>query len=123
MIDYGVDADGIAVVEWNLPSRSQNVINPGSMAAWVAAMDRALADPAVRGILVTSAKKDFIAGGDLDVLAAMQSAQDVLDWTLGVQAATRRFETAGKPIAAAMPGSALGGGLEIALCCHYRVVT
>ena len=73
-MNYSVDSDGIATVEWDLPGRSQNVMNDDSIKAWVAAMDKAIADPAVSGILVTSAKKDFIAGGDLEMLLKMQSA-------------------------------------------------
>ena len=121
MINYQVDADGIATVEWDLPGRSQNVMNGPTVEAWIAAMDKAIADPAVKGIIVTSAKKDFIAGGDLEWLLKMQSAKEVIDWATPFHAACRRFETAGKPIACAMPGAALGGGLEIALTCHYRV--
>ena len=121
MMNYSVDADGIATVEWDLPGRSQNVMNDDSIKAWVEAMDKAIADPAVKGIIVTSAKKDFIAGGDLDMLLKMKSAAEVVGWAQGFHAACRRFETSGKPAACAMPGSALGGGLEVAMVCHYRV--
>jgi 3-hydroxyacyl-CoA dehydrogenase/enoyl-CoA hydratase/3-hydroxybutyryl-CoA epimerase len=121
MMNYSVDADGIATVEWDLPGRSQNVMNGDSTEAWVTAMDKAIADPAIKGIIVTSAKKDFIAGGDLEMLLAMKTAKQVFEWTGEFHKACRRFETAGKPIACAMPGSALGGGLEIAMTCHYRV--
>lgn len=121
MINYSVDADGIALVEWDMPQRSQNVINEDSTRAWIEAMDKAIAEPRVRGILIGSGKKDFLAGGDLSMLQGLKRPQDVLARAERLHAATRRFERCGKPIACAMPGSALGGGLEIALATHYRV--
>lgn len=121
MINYKVDNEGIAVVEWDLPGKSQNVMNSASIAAWIEAMGRAMKDADVKGVLVCSAKKDFMAGGDLEQLQQMASAQDVFDMSMRLHTACRRFETSGKPIACALPGSALGGGLEVALVCHYRV--
>lgn len=121
MIDYTLDDDGIATLSWNLPARSQNVLNGESCEAFFAAAARALQDAAVKGMLVTSAKPDFIAGGDLEWLQASDSAETLFARTCELHRALRALETGGKPVAIAMPGSALGGGLEITLAGHYRV--
>ncbi|MDP2133355.1 MAG: enoyl-CoA hydratase/isomerase family protein, partial [Sulfuritalea sp.] len=121
MLNYSVDAEGIATVEFDYPDKSQNILNATSMGAYANVMTRALADPAVKGIVIASAKKDFIAGGDLAELGAATDAQAfhaaISDW----HKLMRGIELGGKPVAAALNGSALGGGLEIALGCHYRV--
>ncbi|MCK6385919.1 MAG: 3-hydroxyacyl-CoA dehydrogenase NAD-binding domain-containing protein [Rhodocyclaceae bacterium] len=121
MINYNVDAEGIATLEWDLPGRSQNVLNEETMAAFAAAAQKALADPAVKGLLVASAKADFIAGGDLEMLLKATDAQAMSDNLKLWHKLFRTLETAGKPVAAALNGATLGGGLELALACHYRV--
>ncbi|MBV1776469.1 enoyl-CoA hydratase/isomerase family protein [Burkholderiaceae bacterium DAT-1] len=121
MIDYILDTDGIANLCWNLSGRSQNVLNGESCAAFFDAIDRAIADPDARAILISSAKSDFIAGGDLEWLLASTEAETLFKQTRTIQQALRKLETCGKPVAAALNGSALGGGLEVALACHYRV--
>jgi len=121
MLNYSLDADGIATVEFDYPDKSQNILNANSMGAYADTMQRLLADPAVKGIVVASAKKDFIAGGDLAELGAATDAaafhRDISNW----HQLMRAIELGGKPVAAALNGSALGGGMEIALGCHYRV--
>jgi len=121
MINYTVDNDGIATLEWDLPGRSQNVLNEESMAAFAAAVQKALADPAVKGLLVASAKADFIAGGDLEMLLKATDAQAMSDNLKQWHKLFRTLETTGKPVATALNGTTLGGGLELALACHYRV--
>jgi 3-hydroxyacyl-CoA dehydrogenase/enoyl-CoA hydratase/3-hydroxybutyryl-CoA epimerase len=121
MLNYSVDAEGIATAEFDYPDKAQNILNETSMGAYARAMQQALADPAVKGIVVVSAKKDFIAGGDLAELGAATDAAAfhaaISDW----HKLMRGIELGGKPVAAALSGSALGGGMEIALGCHYRV--
>lgn len=121
MINFELDADGIATLSWDMPGRSQNVINGDSCAALSGVIERAVGDPAVKGILMTSAKADFIAGGDLAWLQSAASAAELFARTTALHKALRQLETCGKPVAMALPGSTLGGGLEVALCGHFRV--
>ena len=121
MLNYSIDADGIATVEFDYPDKSQNILNAGSLGAYADIMQKALADPAVKGIVITSAKKDFIAGGDLAELGAATDAAAFHAAISGTHTLMRAIELGGKPVAAALNGSALGGGMEIALGCHYRV--
>ncbi|CAJ0779757.1 3-hydroxyacyl-CoA dehydrogenase NAD-binding domain-containing protein [Ralstonia holmesii] len=121
MIDITIDTDGIATLTWDQPGRAQNVLNGETCAAFFAAIDRVCTDASVKGILVTSAKADFIAGGDLEWLQASDDAATLFERTCELHRMLRKLETCGKPVAAALPGSTLGGGLEIALACHYRV--
>ncbi len=121
MIDYAIDGDGIATLAWNMPERPQNVIDGESVEAFIAAIGRAVGDPAAKAILVTSAKRDFIAGSDPEWLFAAKDPERILERTLRFHRALRQLENCGKPVAAALPGSALGGGLEVALVAHYRV--
>ncbi|MDP2825535.1 MAG: 3-hydroxyacyl-CoA dehydrogenase NAD-binding domain-containing protein [Sulfuritalea sp.] len=121
MLNYSVDAEGIATVEFDYPDKSQNILNATSMGAYAETMQKALADPAVKGIVVASAKRDFIAGGDLAELGAATDAAAFHAAISGWHKLMRAIELGGKPVAAALNGSALGGGLEIALGCHYRV--
>ena len=78
MIDYEQDADGVAHIVWNNPDGPVNLKTDASIAAFSAAVDRALADDAVRGVLVRSAKRDFVAGGDLLGLYATQTAEGAI---------------------------------------------
>ena len=121
MLNYSIDADGIATVEFDYPNKSQNILNAQSLGAYGETMQKALADPAVKGIVIASAKKDFIAGGDLAELGAATDAAAFHAAISQTHKLMRAIELGGKPVAAALNGSALGGGMEIALGCHYRV--
>jgi 3-hydroxyacyl-CoA dehydrogenase/enoyl-CoA hydratase/3-hydroxybutyryl-CoA epimerase len=121
MLNYTVDAEGIATLEWDYPGKSQNILNHASLTTFVEACRMALADTSVRGLLICSAKKDFIAGGDLAELAGVTDAAAFHAAIVAWRGFMRSLELGGKPVAAALNGSTLGGGMELALAFHYRV--
>lgn len=124
------DADGIATITWDVPGRSMNVMSMAGFAELDALVGAALADAAVKGIIITSGKKDFAGGMDLNVIARMKEdggAEGIFSGVMQMHAVLRRIERAGmdpktlkgaKPVVAALPGTALGIGLEIPLACH-----
>lgn len=121
MIEYNIDKDGIAVFTWNLPG-SANVLNTASVTAFSGVVEQALADDSVRGIVVTSAKEHFILGGDLKEIFDLPDVESTIGLGRSIHQVFRRLETGGKPVAAAINGLALGGGLELTLACHHRVL-
>ncbi|MEY3534335.1 MAG: hypothetical protein RI979_2359, partial [Pseudomonadota bacterium] len=124
-----MDADGVVTLTWDVKHKSMNVMSTEAFMDLSGMVDRALADPAAKGIIITSAKKDFAGGMDLKVIAAMRAggAQAIFDGVMGMHHVLRKIELAGmdpktkkggKPIVAALPGTALGIGLELPLACH-----
>jgi 3-hydroxyacyl-CoA dehydrogenase/enoyl-CoA hydratase/3-hydroxybutyryl-CoA epimerase len=126
-----VGSDGVALITWEMPGRSMNVMDSTSNGQFAAAVDKVLADPAIKGAVVTSGKSSFIAGADLEMLEELAVAagtredhtRRIYDAVRVLQNTFRKLETGGKPFAAAINGTALGGGFELCLACHYRVVT
>ena len=123
MINYNVDSDGIATITWDMPGRSMNVLNEASIGAYAEALGKALKDEKVKGVIVTSGKDTFIAGADLEMLMAADTsdAAKLMEQFGQLQKLFRSQETGGKPIVAAINGTALGGGFEICLASHYRI--
>ncbi|PZA11763.1 3-hydroxyacyl-CoA dehydrogenase [Rhodopseudomonas palustris] len=122
MIDYKLDADGVATLTWNVADRPMNVLNKASIAAFAEAVERAIGDPNVKGVIITSSRPEFVAGGDLDLIRGIKDVQESMDCSGPISRILRRLETSKKPFVAAINGSALGGGLEICLACHHRIV-
>ena len=121
MFETSIDSDGIAVIAWNIPDRPVNVMNEVTMDGFRAEVERVIADDAVKGVVIASAKDDFIAGADIDGFLEDLSVEALLPQFLMFDRIGRTMETCGKPFVAAINGHALGGGYETALCCHYRI--
>jgi 3-hydroxyacyl-CoA dehydrogenase/enoyl-CoA hydratase/3-hydroxybutyryl-CoA epimerase len=125
-IHYSVDGDGIAHLKIDVAGRPMNVLTPGFRADLAECIDKVVGDAAVKGAVISSAKSSFMAGADIkDMVGAHDrgtTAREASEFSLSLQQLFRRMETCGKPIAAAINGVALGGGLEVALACHYRVI-
>ncbi|MEJ8567033.1 3-hydroxyacyl-CoA dehydrogenase NAD-binding domain-containing protein [Elongatibacter sediminis] len=125
-IHYRVDDDGVALLTIDLPGTSMNVLTPELMADLETVVDRVAADDAVKGAVLTSGKKAFIAGADIkDMVTAYDrgvTASEAAEFSAGLNRRLRKLETCGKPFAVAINGLALGGGLEVCLACHYRVL-
>lgn len=130
---YSVEPEGIALITWDVPGRSMNVMTLEGLKDLDAAIDRALADDDIKGVVITSAKSDFAGGMDLTVLADMKDnagddpAKGLFEGVMQMHGLLRKIELAGmdfktkkggKPIAAALPGTAAGIGLELPLATH-----
>ncbi len=127
------DSDGVAVITWDVKAKSMNVMSRDSMVVLNTLIDDALGDEAVKGIVITSGKDSFAGGMDLNVLGTIREeykdnpAEGLFEFTMNGHKMLRKIERAGmdpktlkggKPIAAALPGTALGIGLELPLACH-----
>ena len=120
-VNLNLGDDGILVATMDLPGRPMNVVGDALMEGLAAAVAK-LADPAVKGLVLSSAKADFCAGGDLDRMSKWTKPEEPFEAANAMKAVLRQLELQGKPVVAAINGHALGGGLEIALACHARIV-
>ncbi|MFN8213681.1 MAG: enoyl-CoA hydratase-related protein [Candidatus Nanopelagicales bacterium] len=124
MISWDKDADGIVTLTMDDPDQGANTMNETFQTSFEATVERLLAEKDdITGVVLTSGKKTFFAGGDLTLLskATPADAEELTAQLQKFKALTRKLETLGKPVVAAINGAALGGGLEIALSCHHRV--
>ncbi|WP_319456607.1 MULTISPECIES: 3-hydroxyacyl-CoA dehydrogenase NAD-binding domain-containing protein [unclassified Mycobacterium] len=123
-IQWDKDADGIVTLTLDDPTGSANVMNEHYQESMHYAVECLLAEKdSITGVVITSAKKTFFAGGDLKAMINLgpENAGEAFDTVENVKRDLRALETLGKPVVAAINGAALGGGLEIALACHHRI--
>ena len=132
-----VDGDGIALVTWDMPGRSMNVIDFSVIDELESVVDKIASDAAIKGAVITSGKDAFGGGADLTMLEKQRSDYEATLKASGEEAAAkmvfeksrklsqvyRKLETSGKPWVAALNGTAMGGCFEFALACHYRVAS
>ncbi|MFZ5669602.1 MAG: 3-hydroxyacyl-CoA dehydrogenase NAD-binding domain-containing protein [Pseudomonadota bacterium] len=129
-----IDADGVALVTFDVPGRSMNTLTGKVIAEIGEVVERIRTDPAIKGAVIASGKASgFCAGADLGELGGQAGAagddrrseqeklRTAFDGAFALNRAFRALETCGKPVATALEGLALGGGLELALATHYRV--
>ncbi|WP_299569946.1 3-hydroxyacyl-CoA dehydrogenase NAD-binding domain-containing protein [uncultured Williamsia sp.] len=129
MIAWEKDADGVVVLTMDDPNQGANTMNDlfhESLAATVERLEAEKDD--ITGVVLTSAKKTFFAGGDLKDMSSdrgdkdkVQIATEITNRVNELKVNLRRLETFGKPIVSAINGAALGGGLELALATHHRI--
>ena len=120
MLNYKVE-DNIAIISFNMTDTPMNVLNEASIAALDAQTSRAMADDSVVGVIITSDKKEFIAGADLNMILQHSTPKAQKVMITDLHRVFRKYEASGKTFVAAINGTILGGGYEVCLACHHRI--
>ncbi|VAW13451.1 Enoyl-CoA hydratase [isoleucine degradation] / 3-hydroxyacyl-CoA dehydrogenase / 3-hydroxybutyryl-CoA epimerase [hydrothermal vent metagenome] len=129
---FETDADGIATIIWDMPGKTTNLIDESAMDDLDAIAERLATDAGIRGAILTSAKEGFCGGADISMLTGLnllvseagrdpEAVEKLYNGVSRLSRVIRKIETCGKPVVAALPGTAVGGGYEIALGCHHRI--
>lgn len=122
ILSYEIDGDGIGVITINMEEHPANLFSQDFMETYFEITQKAIQDESVKGVIVTSSRRMFMAGADLKMLEKpVTDAEGFFQNSMKMHTAMRTIETSGKPFVAAINGHALGGGLEVCLACHYRV--
>ena len=121
-INYRIE-NNVAIISWNMTTSPMNVLNDVSIPEFESHLKNTYADPEVKGIIITSEKNEFIAGADVKMLLKNndKDPSETYKFSLDFNKIFRTLETCGKPVVAAINGTALGGGYEVCLSCHYRI--
>ncbi len=129
VFNFSVDTDGVATLVIDRQDNTMNVIDFLFMDEFSECIERVAGDPAIKGAVITSGKPVFVAGADLKLMEEMADRRqevpvaEALEQNFSLSRLLRRMETCGKPFACAINGMALGGGTEVALACHHRVIS
>ncbi len=125
MINYKKDTDNIVTLTLDMKGRAANVINHEFGSAFIPVIEHLKKEKArrsLRGVILTSAKKSFLAGGDVEYLYQAGDAEEIFRFAETLKAFLRDLERPGVPVVAAINGAALGAGFELALACHHRII-
>ena len=121
ILSYEVDGDGVGLITINMEDHPANLFSPDFMEAYFDVTAKAIADESVKGVVVASGRRMFMAGADLKMLNSITDADEFFNGMMETHKHMRHIETSGKPFVAAIAGHALGGGLEVCLACHHRI--
>ena len=121
VFNYTKDKNNIVTLTMDMAEKSANLIDEDYFKSLLENIVKLENESDLKGVILASAKKTFLAGADLEMLYSLREAKACYEFVEAGKLIMRRFEQLGKPIVAAINGTALGAGMELALCCHYRI--